>query len=388
MLTFREVKERAAGQWDRILPALAPVLEEAVNRAPRHVDCPLHGGSKDFRLDKDFAERGSGICTCGWFSDGFELLAQAKNYSVKDALYDVAQYLGIDANSHNNEIRHTPAPKLAAPRPAPVPSSFNRKLLREAYEGSIPADGSATPLQLYLGKRGIAVSPIPSVIRFNPALPYFVLGANNRSRCIGQPPAMLAVVSDANGLPVTLHRTYLDVNGNKSPVPEPKKLMSPVIEGSAIGGAIRLFQDGKVLGLAEGIETSLAVYMATGMPVWACVCTSLLKQVVIPPTVELVVIWADLDKVNRKTGVRPGEEAANVLAERLKASGHAVQIMIPPGTVGPDQKGIDWLDIFTQHGREAFPLVIWGGQAFGAGKIEIEPETPIVDASACKKDVA
>ncbi len=388
MLTFREVKERAAGQWDRILPALAPVLEEAVHRAPRHVDCPLHGGKQDFRLDKDFAERGSGICTCGSYSDGFELLAHAKNYSVKDALYDVAQFLGIDANSHNNEIRHTPPPKPAAPKPAPVPNSYNRKLLREAWDGSVEADGSSTPLQLYLEKRGIAVSPIPSAIRFNPSLPYFVLGANNRSRCIGQPPAMLAVVSDANGRPVTLHRTYLDVNGNKSPVPKPKKLMSPVIEGSVIGGAIRLFPAGKVLGLTEGIETALAVYKATGMPVWSCVSTSLLMQVVIPTTVELVVIWADLDKLNSKTGVRPGEEAANVLAEKLKANGHTVQIMVPPGIVEPNQKGIDWLDIYTQHGQEVFPLVIWEGQSFGAGKVEIEPETPIVDASASKKNVA
>ncbi|MHB8715584.1 MAG: DUF7146 domain-containing protein [Sulfuricaulis sp.] len=384
-ITFREVRERARGNWGSIIPTLAPSLQEAVDRAPRHVDCPIHGGKKDFRLDRGFAERGSGICTCGSFSDGFELLAAAKNYSTRDALYEVAQYLGLDTDKRH-KASSPPPPRPAATKLAPESNAFNRKLLHDAWSGSVSADSQlALPLRLYLMNRSIELSPIPEALRFNPSLPYFVDGANNRKRCIGNPPAMLATVSDSKGRPVTLHRTYLDMRGNKSPVPKPKMLMASAVEGSAVGGAIRLFESGKVLGLTEGIETGLAVYIATGMPVWPCISTSFLKQVIIPSTVELVVIWADLDKANKKTGKRPGEDAALVLKTRLEAEGRQVLTMVPSGTVGPDDKGIDWLDIYIQHGKDAFPVVTWGELVFDGQQVEITPVETDESISAHKE---
>lgn len=355
MITFREVKDRATGCWDRILPALAPDLEEAVRKAPRHVRCPVHGGERDFRLDKDFAQRGSGICTCGNFSDGFELLAWVKNYTAKDALHEVAHYLGIQETTGPRDYRPAAAPKPAAPKSPPVANPYVKKMLREAWEGSLAADHpSAAPLRLYLEKRGIAISPIPAVLRFHPALPYFVYTDDGRSKCIGRPPAMLALVSDANGRPVTLHRTYLDTDGNKSPVLDVKKLMPSAVDGAALGGAIRLFPAAKLLGVAEGIETAIAVHLATGMPVWSCVNTSLMKRLIVPPVVEHLVIWADHDKINPKTSKRPGEDAATVLTERMHAVGRTTEILTPPGTVGPGDEGIDWLDIFVRFGSTAF----------------------------------
>lgn len=390
-ITFREVKARAQGMWDSILPALAPCFQEAVDRAPRHVDCPIHGGKKDFRLDKNFADSGSGICTCGSFSDGFELLAAAKNYSTKEALHEVAKYLGIDKKEGGKESKLNyclPPPKSTLINRTPVSNAYNRKLLRDVWAGSVHAASPVSlPLRLYLKKRGIELSAIPEALRFHPKLPYFVEGANNHKRCIGSPPAMLATVSDSKGMPVTLHRTYLDKHGNKSPVPKPKMLMAPSVEGTVIGGAIRLFEAQKVLGLAEGIETALAVFIATGMPIWACISTSLLKQVVVPSNVELVVIWADLDKVNKKTGKRPGEEAATVLKNRLEAEGRKVQILIPPGDVGPDDKGIDWLDVLINYGKEGFPLMTLEKLIFSGQPVEITP-VEVTEVTSAQKECA
>ena len=44
------VKEAAKGHWREIFGALAPQLNEAVDRAPNHVSCPVHGGTDGFRL--------------------------------------------------------------------------------------------------------------------------------------------------------------------------------------------------------------------------------------------------------------------------------------------------------------------------------------------------
>ena len=60
------VKEAAKGHWREIFGALAPQLNEAVDRAPNHVSCPVHGGTDGFRLFPHWEETGAGICnTCG-----------------------------------------------------------------------------------------------------------------------------------------------------------------------------------------------------------------------------------------------------------------------------------------------------------------------------------
>jgi putative DNA primase/helicase len=57
-----------------------------------------------------------------------------------------------------------------------------------------------------------------------------------------------------------------------------------------IGGAIRLFASGPVLGVAEGTETALAVHQRTGMPVWSAVSANLLARLELPRETSLVVV--------------------------------------------------------------------------------------------------
>lgn len=386
MISFSEVKDVARHRWDQIIPALAPCLVEAVEKAPRHVDCPVHHGKNDFRLDRDFSENGSGICTCGSFSDGFALIAWANNWTLKETLVKVAEHLGLDPNASAGSPHATTAPRATEPRKAKKPNPFYRDLLRKTWAETLPADDpQAEPLRLYLKKRWILPSVIPEAIRFHPALPYFVYGADNRRRCIGTPPAMVAMVTDTAGKQVTLHRTYLDMNGNKSPVQDVKMLMPSAIEGAAVGGAIRLFPVAQTLGITEGIETALAVHLATGMQVWACISTSFLKQVVLPPEVERVVIWADLDKVNPKTGKRPGETAALELAERLRQEGRHCEILLPQGQIGPDGKGIDWCDIYVRGGKkEVLSIALASMPEAGLTEVTVEPDSSCSDAAEHK----
>ena len=74
--------------------------------------------------------------------------------------------------------------------------------------------------------------------------------------------------------------------------------------------------------LGEGIESVLSVMQATGKPAWACLGTSGLKAVILPPEVKEVIIAADGDEA--------GEKAAEEAARRFVGEGRAVRIARPP----------------------------------------------------------
>lgn len=50
---------------------------------------------------------------------------------------------------------------------------------------------------------------------------------------------MIAIYRDTRGRPLTIHRTYVDKNGDKAPVENPKLMMKPPADMT--GGSIQLF---------------------------------------------------------------------------------------------------------------------------------------------------
>lgn len=103
-----EVKRAAAGRWGMILTRLSPQLGEALSRAPRHGQCPVHGGRDGFRLFRDVAETGGGVCaTCGTKADGFALLMWANGWGFRETLEAVAEVLGFRVDA--------PGPRAPAP---------------------------------------------------------------------------------------------------------------------------------------------------------------------------------------------------------------------------------------------------------------------------------
>jgi len=177
----------------------------------------------------------------------------------------------------------------------------------------------------YLCQRGIVLDDLPGALRFQPHLVY--------RHEDGQPtyhPAMVARVDDPNGQCVTLHRTYLTRDGRKANVPTVKKLMPSVVPGATRGGAIRLYPASETLAITEGIETALAVRLATRLPVWSTICAGGMARLSVPPEVRLVVICADHDAA--------GLDAARALARRLLGEQRRVKILTP------DTPGADWVD--------------------------------------------
>jgi putative DNA primase/helicase len=341
----REVRQQAAGRWLDLLGALAPALEPALRRVGRHVPCPAHGGTDGFRLFRDADLTGGGVCnTCGTFPDGFALLMWVNRWTFREALWAVAQALGL-ADSR------CPSPR-GVPKPRPRPPERDRESVIEAlnrvWQRSLdPADPGAGPLRTYLDRRGLSGARLDGeVVRFHPALGYWQHNGHDEAELIGRFPAMVALVTDSDGMPVTVHRTYLTADGRKAPVAEPKKLMgSP--GHRLVGGAIRLSAPGPVLGVAEGVETALAVHLRTDMPVWSAVSAGLLARLEPPAGTSLVVIWADRDRSGA------GQAAALSLRERLLGRGIAAAVHLPPGPIPAGEKGIDWADVWCNHAERA-----------------------------------
>ena len=182
------------------------------------------------------------------------------------------------------------------------------------------------PVWTYLAGRGLTPSCAGLEVRYHPALSY-----NHEDGTVTQHPAMLARVIDRHGVVINLHRTYLDEKGAKADLPKPKKLMS----GAAKGGAVHFGGEvGDVLGLAEGIETAIAVHQKRSIPVWATLgCTNMHDFMGIPSGVKRLLVFADND------AKFAGQAAAYALAHRLATStSMEVTVLVPPIV------GTDWLD--------------------------------------------
>lgn len=207
----------------------------------------------------------------------------------------------------------------------------HERINRAVFEAAHPVRRHQ-PVGQYLVNRGLGkLSKCPQALRMS-ALPYFDAG-----RELGQFPTLLAAVTDPQGVMVAVHRTYIGFDGQKAPVPQPRKLSRT--SGLLAGASIKLFAptsiDGKLaLGVAEGIETALACYLASGVPTWSCMNAGGVRAFEWPEGLQTLVVFAD----NDASGV--GQCAARGLAGRAAAAGIEVRVLIP------ETVGTDWLDVY------------------------------------------
>jgi putative DNA primase/helicase len=344
------VLAKAKGRWVEIMEELAPSLKNAIDAGGTHVPCPHpdHASSSDgFRLFNDFPVSGGGVCnTCGTYPYGLLLLEWLsktdRNPSGKPPEQIRQEVMGVLRGIDQGEIRRQErrkAPVVFAPKIDPVQAQRGLDRVMDRM-----MDIRGTPAERYLLKRGIYQQNMADILRFHPLLPYY---DSKTKELLGEFPAMLAPVTNAEGKLVSIHRTFITPEGDKAPVPDAKRLM-PGVE-KLNGAAIKLFPCTEVLGVGEGIETMLAVHAITRLPVWSCVSAGLLEEVSLPLSVRHVVIWADKDAKGR------GQEAAETLAERVVKEHRSVEVVYPGQAIPPDEKGLDWLDVLVQYGEQGFP---------------------------------
>jgi len=303
MLPRRNVNEIATGRWPNILAHFG-VAESFLTG--KHGPCPICGGKDRFRFDNKEG-RGTWICSqsCG-AGDGFRLLELMKGWSFRETAFQVEQIAGNVAamvvKAENNEAK-----KIAA--------------VKRIWNETEPVC-KGDPVWKYLNRR-VGIEIIPACLRFHPALPY-VDGDQ-----IDYHPALVAAVTDHNGLGVGIHRIYLTAQGEKANVEKAKKLMA----GKPLNGAsIKLGSAGVSLGIAEGIETALAASRRFSVPVWAAISSGLMEQWLPPQGVEKVFVFGDNDDSFT------GQASAFSLAKKIRLKGFAAEVCIP------DKAGTDWAD--------------------------------------------
>lgn len=318
------VKLRAHGRWDEVLAA-AGVDERILKH--RNGPCPLCGGTDRFQYTDKFGEGNYHCRQCGP-GGGFKLLQAVRGVAFHAALCDVERCLGLlpAANAANE------------PAAAQASGERMRRLVHRIWDEARPVT-AGDEVDRYLRGRGLGLPSHPAVLRFHPALGYFEKSAEGKSRQVATYPAMLALIQAADGQAVTLHRTYLEA-GRKLQAADAKKVLSAGIQGAAV----RLFDAGPQLAVCEGIETALAVHLATGKPVWAGISAGNLEKLWVPDTVREICIYAD----NDADGDFAGQCSAFALARRLKraqkASGaRQVRVFVPR------HAGKDWADVWCQR---------------------------------------
>ena len=226
----------------------------------KHGPCPFCGGTDRFRYD-DLNGEGRFFCNGCGPGDGMDFAMRWLQSSFKEAAALVRQLLATAA----------PAASMPAPKPVTDPSSLQR-VWREAS----PVQQNDAVAR-YLTNRGLSMPAYPAALRFHPRLAYYDAGA-----VTGVFPAMLAQLVNARGNICGLHRTYL-LDGAKAPVDHPRKVLG-------VSGVVRLFEPvGGVLGVAEGIETALAVHLMDGgtRALWACGSAAGMEAFDCPPSAQI-----------------------------------------------------------------------------------------------------
>lgn len=291
--------DAARGKWRGILLQLG--IEEKFLH-DKHGPCPMCGGVDRFRWDN---KGGSGSYICGQCGagNGFDLAMNVLGSSFIEIAKQVDALVG---NVTADAIRK------------PMDEVKRVELLNALWVQSKPLVRGDLVCR-YLAARGIVLTERIASLRFHPRC---------RAPNGTEHPAMLAMVSNPDGTPVTLHRTFLG-NGCKADMAEPRALMPGAVPD---GAAIQLSAPFEIMGIAEGIETALAASIKFGIPVWAAINSTMMKKWEPPVIAKEIVVFGDNDP---KFG---GAAAAYTLAHRLAVKGRAVSVQIP------QTRGHDWAD--------------------------------------------
>ena len=310
MIDVNELKQQASGKWFGILQSLGI----DVRSDDKHSRCPLgcgddNGGKDRFRLDRDGSGYLCGQCSSG---DALKLIQGVFSISFTESLERVAKIVGVvDMDKIENKT-----------------NGDARKGLNTLWKNSRPLTKSDMVCH-YLKLRFILPVSLELLkdIRFCPNC--------YESETKTKMPAMVALIRDHNGKPVSIHRTYLD-KGGKANIVSPRKLMPPA--GELKGSAIRLLpQKGDLVGVAEGIETALACAKLHRIPTWSAINSILMESWVPPEGIKRVIIFADNDKTHT------GQRAAHILANRLYVYNNCVVEVLTPDLPG------DWADELEAH---------------------------------------
>ena len=253
--------DAARGHWEYIFNHYRV---NGYGQPNKHFDCPLCGGKKKFRFS-DVNGNGDWICVCG-NGNGFDLIQQMKGMSFLDVANEIDKLIG-----------NTPALVPAKPKKIDRVNELIRTTM---------INPTATNSQYYLQERGIINLPEMCIYHCN-SVPLY----NSDAELVGNYEAMIAIVTDVKTMDVIqYHITYL--NGIQK-IARKVRNINGSIEGKR--PVVRLREHGKVLGVAEGIETTNSCFDIYKIPTWSTINSDGMKKFRAPSGVSRMVVYADND---------------------------------------------------------------------------------------------
>jgi len=292
--------------------ALGVDVGSAVHKGDEgYLRCSFHADhNPSFRVH---TRKALGTCDVdGAGGDVFDVTARRLGLDVKRdfrrILAELASKFGIrDADHH--QIANT-AGVVRIEQAAAADRTRRITQASKIWQSTRPASG--TPTEAYLRSRGIKID-VPPSIRHHADL-YHASGYSF--------PAMVAGVQAMDGEFLGVHRTYLDDSDGdglgKARVTPNKAMLGPLR-----GGTVRLAPISPRMGVAEGLETSLSVQQAAGLPMLAALSAAGIENLQLPAEVLEIVVCVDRDD----DGV--SERAARRLAARLHHEHRRIWIARP-----------------------------------------------------------
>lgn len=298
----RHTVDIAQGNWRKLLPQLGVDAKFLVNK---HGPCPICGGRDRFRFD-DKDGRGRYICNSCGAGDGFQLVQGVTGKSFTQTAKTISDLLGekpvFVQKDYTEENRQRDAIKRVweaarKPRTNGVVHEYLKNRL-----GLVWASNSIRELK----------------------------GKNHW--------LMVSKICGSDDTAQNVHLTYLTEDGRKADVTPCRRIMSgPLPDGSAI----RLAPADEHMGIAEGIETSIAASVLFGIPVWSSINAQNMAKWKPPTITRSVTVFADNDENFT------GHASAYTLAKRLTIQYEMnVQVRVPPVV------GQDWADVLIQDAKD------------------------------------
>ena len=283
MIVLQDVKIQYAGRWDGVLKSLGMAQEYFKGK---HQDCPNCGDTR--KNARWHPVKQYNICSKCGITGPMDLAMILTGESFKQTAHRIrGEKISMEQTAKVQDLEKDTARLKAI---------YAQK---KSYEES-------QIVSEYLKSRGLSVLPPQNVFSIR-AADYWTEQDGKWSKEIM--PAMMGVIRNLAGEPVSLHMTYLK-DGKK----HARKVLPPI--KPLQGAAIQLFKpvDG-VLAVAEGIETALAVHQLEGLPVWAAGNAWQMEVLEIPADVTELWIYGDKDESFA------GQSAAYALAKRMKSKG-------------------------------------------------------------------
>jgi len=283
--------------------------------------CPFHKeASPSFFVSNS---RGTFKCFgCGEQGDVIDFLTKHRGIDFQEAINELTSGASYRTSADVFMARQREAATEYAEAGGRRFDSDPEERSRLAEARAIWSNGQETKGTLaerYLRQRGIRAR-LPRCIRFAPKL-YF--GPARK-----EVPALIAALQDGFGQVCAVQRIYLDkeTGGKAQPAKEAKRTKGPMRDG-----AVRLGRPGRVLGIAEGVETAMSAAQIYSLPVWASLGAQRMKSLWLPPEVEEIMIFRD----NGEVGLKEAIAAAEIWEEQGR------RVMIEP----PPAEHSDWNDL-------------------------------------------